>query len=242
MTTPVVSLEEHRVEPPRRRRPWRSLALIGLAALATAAIWAVWFSSLLAIRTTGVVGVTGEPARAVTQAAAVPIGLPLAQLDAQAVAERVQRIDWVDSVEVRRGWPNAVVLAVVPRTPVAAVAGTAQVVDADGTVFTPPVAAPADLLPIDAQGAALVEAVAVVRGLPPQLRTRVVEVSASTRDDVTLTLRSGTEVRWGSAQSGELKAEVLAALLPRRPRMVDVTAPELPTTFGERPRPAGAGS
>ena len=242
MTTPVVSLEEHRVDPPRRRRRWRSLVLIALAALATAVIWAVWFSSLLAIRTTGVVGVTGAPAQTVADTAAVPIGLPLAQLDAQAVADRVQAIAWVDAVEVRRGWPNAVVLAVVPRTPFAAVAGTAQVVDATGVAYTPPTAPPRDLLPIDAQGAALAEAVAVVRGLPPVLRSRVVEVSASTRDDVTLTLRSGTEVRWGSAQSGELKAQVLAALLPRRPRMVDVTAPELPTTFGERPRAGAAGS
>lgn len=242
MTTPVVSLEEHRVDPPKRRRRWRSLILIALAAVATAAIWAVWFSSIFAIRTTGVVGVTGEPARAVTGAAAVPIGLPLAQLDAQAVAERVRQLGWVASVEVRRGWPNEVVLAVVPRTPVAAVAGTTQVVDASGTAFTPPAAPPPDLLPIDAQGAALTEAVAVVGTLPPQLRDKVTEVSATTRDDVTLILRSGTEVRWGSAQSAELKAQVVAALLPRRPRMVDVTAPELPTTFGERPRKASAGS
>ena len=236
MTTPVVSLEEHRVDSPTRRRRWRSLVAVAVAALVTAVIWAVWFSSLLAIRTTGVVGVSGAPAQTITDAAAVPIGLPLAQLDAQAVAARVGAIDWVDSVEVRRGWPNAVVLAVIPRIPVAAVAGTSQVVDATGVAFTPPTAPPPDLLPITAQGAALAEAVAVVEGLPPVLRSRVVEVSASTRDDVTLILRSGTEVRWGSAQSGELKAQVLSALLPRRPRMVDVSAPELPTTFGERPR------
>ena len=92
MTTPVVSLEEHRVQTPGRRRRWRPLVLIACAVLASAVIWAVWFSSLLAIRSTGVVGVTGEPARAVARAAAVPMGLPLAQLEAEAVAERVRKI------------------------------------------------------------------------------------------------------------------------------------------------------
>ena len=242
MTTPVVSLDEHRVDAPRRRRWWRSLIWLLIALLITVIVWAVWFSPLLAIRSVSVVGVPGEAAQAVRRTAAVPVGLPLAQLDAAAVAERVQGIDWVRSVEVRRGWPNGVVLAVEPRVPVALVADTAQAVDAGGVAFSPLGRMPSGLLAIDASGVALVAAVAVLQDLPPQLRARVTSISASTRDDVEFTLKPGTQVRWGSAESGALKAQVLSALLPRRPRMVDVTAPELPTTFGERPGPGNQGS
>jgi cell division protein FtsQ len=41
-------------------------------------------------------------------------------------------------------------------------------------------------------------------------------------------------VLWGSAEQGELKAQVLAALLQRRAGVYDVSAPELPTTQQEK--------
>lgn len=242
MTTPVVSIDEHRTDARPRRRRWRSLLVILGALIITAAIWVVWFSSLFAIRSASVVGVTGAPAQAVASAAQVPIGLPLAQLEADAITERISAIPWVASVEVRRGWPNAVVLAVTPRTPVAKVAGSDEVVDANGVAFTPPVPVTAALLPIDATDVALAEAVKVVSGLPADLRARVTEVAATTRDDIELTLKSGAQVRWGSADQGAFKAEVLGALLQRRARMYDVTAPELPTTFAEKPKKGGSAS
>lgn len=239
MSTPVVSIEDHRSEPrPLRRRRWRTVIAIGCAVLATAVLWAVWFSSLFAIRGVEVVGAAGPPAQRVESIAGVPLGLPLAQLDSAAVAAKVMELGWVESVEVRRGWPNTVVLAVVPRTPVARVADSGKVADASGFAYEPAIPVSAPLVPIDAEGPALVAAVAVVNGLPSDLRERVASVSASTRDDVELTLQSGSVVRWGSAERGEFKAEVLQALLPRRARMYDVTAPELPTTFAERPRKA----
>jgi cell division protein FtsQ len=71
----------------------------------------------------------------------------------------------------------------------------------------------------------------VLQSLPPDLRDRVVSLSATTRDDVDLILRSGDEVRWGSADQAEMKAEVLRVLLKRKADMYDVSAPELPTTF-----------
>lgn len=238
MTTPVVLIDEHRVDPPRKRRALRSLLLIAIAALITAAIWVVWFSPVFAISAVSVSGTTGAPAKAIANAAQVPIGLPLAQLQSEEISARVLQVPWVESVEVRRGWPNAVVLAVVPRTPVARVAGTSQVSDASGAVFEPPTPVTSALVEIDAGDVALVEAVKVVQSLPPDLRARVTGVRATTRDDVELTLKSGAQVRWGSADQGAFKAEVLAALLKRRARMYDVSAPELPTTFGERPKKA----
>jgi len=59
-------------------------------------------------------------------------------------------------------------------------------------------------------------------------------VQAVSPDDIRLLLGNDAIVRWGNAQEAELKAEVLASLLPRRARGYDVSAPQLPTTFGER--------
>jgi cell division protein FtsQ len=74
----------------------------------------------------------------------------------------------------------------------------------------------------------------VLAALPPDLAARVVSVGASTRDDVTLTLRSGALVRWGSVDQADFKAEVLRALLRQKRLMYDVSAPELATTFRVR--------
>ncbi len=236
MTTPVVSMDEHRTEP--KRRGVRALIAILIALVITALAWLVWFSPVLSVQGVRVVGATGAPANAVMSAAQVPLGVPLAQLDAAGIASRVATIPWVGTVEVRRGWPREVVLAVTPRVPVAKVAGTPKVADATGLAFDPPTP-PGPLLDIDAQGPALVAAVQVLTGLPDAIRSRVRLIEARTRDDVELQLRSGAVVRWGSAERGDLKAQVLLALLPRRARVYDVTAPELPTTFGERPVKAG---
>ena len=72
---------------------------------------------------------------------------------------------------------------------------------------------------------------AVLAALPADISARLVSISATTRDDVALTLRSGALVRWGSAQQPEFKAEVLRALLRHKRAVYDVSAPELPTTF-----------
>ena len=43
-------------------------------------------------------------------------------------------------------------------------------------------------------------------------------------------MRGGRTVTWGSAEQSELKAEVLAALLSRPDRHIDVSVPGQPTT------------
>jgi cell division protein FtsQ len=75
---------------------------------------------------------------------------------------------------------------------------------------------------------------AVYTGLPDKWRNRVIRLTATSRDDVALTLRSGAVVRWGSADQSEFKGSVLDALITRRAAIYDVSAPELPTTQGKR--------
>ncbi len=214
-----------------RRRRIRALVLVLAGLLLAGVVWAVFFSSLLAVKSVRVVGAEGVQADQVIAAAQVSVGTPLVRLDTAQAQAGVLALPWVSGVEVRRGWPNEVVLAVTTRVPIAALAGSNQVVDAAGATFDVLGVPPASLPSVSAKGVGLETAMAVLAALPADLAARVVSVTASTRDDVGLVLRSGAQVRWGSSEQAEFKAEVLRALLRNKREVYDVTAPELPTTF-----------
>lgn len=218
---------------PRRRRRRRILVLVLLGLLTAGVVWLVWFSSVLSVREVRVVGVEDDRAAEVLAVAAVPTGVQLARIDAGAAEQRVRDLPWVASAEVRRGWPTEAVIAVTAREPVAVMESDPRhlAVDAEGVVFELDRGMPDGLTRIRAEGAALETAVAVLVALPEDVRSRVVTIVATTRDDVDLLLRSGAEVRWGNAEQSEMKAEVLRALLRRKADLYDVSAPELPTTF-----------
>ena len=52
----------------------------------------------------------------------------------------------------------------------------------------------------------------------------------ATVDQISLVLRDGRTVEWGSAEQSELKAEVLVPLLKRPAQRYDVSVPGQPTT------------
>ena len=217
-------------------RHWRAVWILLFLVLAGVGIWLVWFSGALAIRDVRVVGVSGPAATEVLQVAEVRVGIPMARLDATSVMARITSLAWVGESEVRRGWPNTVVLAVTPRTAVALQADSGRAIDASGNVFDPPDAVPPGLMEIAASGVGLAAAVSAWLSLPTQLAATVTGISATTRDDIEFSLSSGAIVRWGSDAQTELKTEVLTALLPRNARFYDVSAPELPTTQDEQNR------
>lgn len=234
--TDVIELPAARPKRPKRRLRWRRLvvALLLVAAIG-GLVWLVFFSSVLAASTVRVVGAQGRLADEVLYVAEVPLGTPLARLDAAAVGDRVATLPWVGSVEVRRGYPSEIVIAVTERTPVAREAGGPRAIAADGTVFVASTKLDPGLPSITASDDVARQAAAgVIASLPEDLRGRVVSARATTRDDVVLTLRSGAKVTWGSVDEAALKAQVLDALLARKARAYDVSAPGLPTTVDER--------
>lgn len=232
----------------QRRRRLRILAVLGAIAVIAAAVWAVFFSSLLSVRTIEVVGLSeeGEVAGSaqVQRAAGIALGTPIARVDADRATARIAALEWVDGVEVRRGWPDSIVLAVTERVPVAVVESDnpfdrdgdpiRQGVDTSGVVFDPPGGLWLMDPVIRGEPGAIPEAVAVVASLPRDIERRVREVQAVSPDDIRLQLGNDAIVRWGNAEEAEFKAEVLLALLPRRASGYDVSAPQLPTTFAER--------
>jgi cell division septal protein FtsQ len=225
-----------------RKRIVTVLALLLVVLLAGGAVFAVWFSNLLDVERVRVIGAGRE--EEVLASAAIDVGVPIARVDTIGVQQRVSEIPWVRTVDVRRGWPSEIVIAVTEREAVARKmsGGGAQGVDAEGVVFAPQAELPEDLIVVTADGPALLASVEVLQALPPEIKGRVTRVAASTRDDVRLHLKSGSIVRWGSAQEPEFKSQVLLALLPRRARVYDVSAPQLPTTLDENPRKRDAPS
>lgn len=236
----VVESAQRFGEKARTRRTLRWVAIGVGVTLVAAAVWVVWFSTLLSVREVRVLGARTVSIDEVRQVAGVPLQQPLARLDADGVAARVGAIPEVASVEVRRGWPDVVVVVVTERTPIAVTrAGTTWTyLDATGARFGTPAAPPAGMPVVTAStDPALSSAVGVVAALPRSLGAVVTTVTARTRDDVVLTLRSGSTVQWGSADDSARKAQVLASLLKVPARTYDVSAPDLPTTTGTSPSP-----
>lgn len=228
------------VDRERRRRRLRFLVPVLVVVLLGVGAWVVWFSSVLAAQEVRVVGLSAEAEVAgldqVKQAAAIPLGTPLVLVDTGVSRDRVAELAWIESVEVYRSWPNAIVVDVVERTPVAVVeeGDVRRGVDSFGVLFDPPGGLWLTDPVIRGSESALPAAVAVVSSLPEEIERRVRLVQAVSPDDIRLQLGNDAIVRWGNAEEGDFKAQVLLALLPRRAQAYDVSAPQLPTTFGEK--------
>ncbi|MEO3783493.1 FtsQ-type POTRA domain-containing protein [Actinocorallia sp. B10E7] len=234
-------------ELPERKRPvrrarWKVLFVVLLiAALLGAAVWVVLGSKLLVVREVSVRGISLLDRERVLQAARVPVGTPLARLDAGAVKRRVAGVREVESVSVSRSWPTTLVITVRERSPIATVEqnGLFQHVDRFGvTVLTSP-RRPAHLplFVVAAPGAgdpATREGLKVLRELPPRWKTKLVTIEALSAESVVLRLEGGLTVVWGAAERTDEKHRLLKALLStkagRAARTIDVSAPEVVTT------------
>lgn len=228
-----------------RLHRWRWSLLVGaLLTLGTLATWVVLTSPLLGVRE---VEVTGAGASRVAHVGPVQVravvdvadGTPLARVDLDEVASRVEGLPGVASATVTRDWPRGLRVDVVERRPVAAlqVDGQWRAMDATGAIFgsyeQPPRAMPqvvADDVEPAQQHSALSEAGSVLATLEPSIAARLDSVEVASRDDISLVLGSGERVRWGTSEDSTRKAEVLMVLLRIPAAVYDVTVPELPTT------------
>jgi cell division protein FtsQ len=219
----------------RAARPWLvGLAVVGLVGLAG---YAVLFSPWLTADEVEVSGESRLSADDVAGAAGVDLSEPLARVDLDAVAERVETLPAVESAQAHRSWPHTITIEVTERTPLVAVRqdGDWWVMDAHGVVFAKTPERDRDLpvveLAPDADQAARRETASVVAALPAAMLRDVKQVTARTMDSITLSLDDKTQVRWGSADQTDRKVEVLAVLLDQvKASTYDVSVPEQPTT------------
>lgn len=222
----------------RRWMKWKyAVASVLLVALVVTAGWLVFFSTALSVSEVEVAGNELLSDQKVLRIAAVPDGEQLAFVDLDDAARRVATLSEVKDVDVTRAWPDGVLITVTERTAVAVVdlGGKIRGLDSEGIVFRDYRSAPPGLprvRPTTSAGTdALKEAAGVVSALPGDLAARVDHVEVQTIDQITLVLRDGRQVLWGSADESPLKATVLVTLLANQDAKVyDVSVPGSPVT------------
>lgn len=206
-----------------------------LAVLIVGAGLLLYFTPIMSARATVVTGLTAITEDEIRQAAAVPSGTPLLQIDTDAVAERVASIRRVASARVQREYPSTLRITVEERIPLVVkdYPDGPHLFDKDGVDFVtgPP---PPGLPYIDteapgpndpATGAAL----EVLTSLPPEVAGQVSRVEAPSVAAITLILFDGRKVVWGTTDRTQEKALKLAALLTQPGQTYDVSSPDLPT-------------
>jgi cell division protein FtsQ len=238
----------------RRRIPWRTRFFALAAVVVFAAVaWVLLGDRVLVVRSISVTGTRLVTSEQVLEAADIPLGTPLSQVDAGTVTRRVEGIRQVASATVSVDWPDHVAIAVTERVPVMAVRmadGSYDLVDKYGVIVqsatTKPAALP--LLRTALTGAALranpgVAAVAAVLAeLSPSLARTVESVSVAEvptgtvtgsfteSEQVTLSVAGGKTIVWGDPSNAAAKNRELRIVLGNGVSYVNVSAPSTVVT------------
>jgi cell division protein FtsQ len=222
----------------RRWLAWRYLLVLVLVlALVGGGVYAVWFSTWLAVEEIDVSGAQTVEAKDIRVRSGIDLGDPLVRVDLDGAERRIAALAVVRSVSVTRQWPHGVLVSIEERVPIAVVeiGDRLRGMDADGVVFRDykkaPPGLPRVVTTIGTTSAALKEAAQVISALPPDLTLIVDHVQVASVDKISLVLKDGREVIWGSAEESDTKAEVLATLLATvQAQVYDVSVPSKPTT------------
>lgn len=231
-----------RFERRRRRGAWSrwrwALVALAVGVLVVAGGWLVLFSSVLAVDDVQIEGTSVLSEDQVRDVARVPTGHPLARVDLEVIERRVAAMSEIADVRVSRAWPDAILIDVTERVAIAAVAqgDLLRGLDAEGVVFLdfeePPEDLPLVELGDEAGAEAVREAARVVAAMPARTAAEVASIRVATVDEISLELRDGATVLWGSAEDSQAKADVLDALLAQELEVgeYDVSVPGRPTT------------
>jgi cell division protein FtsQ len=203
------------------------IALVGVLAIAV-------FSPILALRTIRVEGTIVIPASAVQDALSSQLGTPLALLDDGKIRSELSHLVLIRSYVTELVPPNTLVVRIVERKAIGVLkrGGSYEQVDPAGVVLaTSPTPAGLPTIQIGKAGvdsAGFAAAVRVLLAMPAPVLAQVGSISATTLDNVSLTLTQGNQtIIWGSAAQSDLKATALATLLKKcagQP-VLNVTAP-----------------
>jgi cell division protein FtsQ len=221
----------------RRRVAW--LSALGVVVVLGGVLAIAIFSPLLALRTISVDGTKKVSASDIRSAVSGQLGTPLALLDQGKIRKDLERFTLIRSYVTQVVPPNTLVIRIVERQPIAVVASGSgfDQVDAAGVVLATttnrgsfPVIDVGNLSPTSG---AFRSAVQVLLALPKSLSGRVRMVSATTADDLRITLAgSNRVVVWGSASGSGQKVVSLSLMLKQAScsgqAIIDVSAPSAP--------------
>jgi cell division protein FtsQ len=222
----------------RRWLAWRYLLVIVLVlGIVGGGIYAVWFSNLVAVEKIDVSGAQTVAATDIRARSGIDEGEPLVSVDLASAERRIGALAVIKSVSVTRQWPHGILISIQERVAIAVVeiGGRLRGMDADGVVFSDYKKAPPGLprveTAIGTTSAALREAAKVISALPEDLSLLVDHVQVTTVDQISLVLKDGRTVIWGSSDESDRKADVIAVLLGTvQAQVYDVSVPSKPTT------------
>jgi cell division septal protein FtsQ len=207
----------------------RKLIAAGVVAAIAGATYVLGYSSFFTVSSVEVVGSTKAINTGIIK------GQKLARVEPRAVATRLEKLNWIESVDISRNWINGkVVVELKQRTPIATFKN--QVIDSTGTSFLPQGARPEGLIEIQAGSTEdATKAVNFFTQLPEELKSTLTIVKVRVSGAfVLITENNGKklEIRWGTDSENELKLKVYKALiaLPENAEIkrVDVSAPHAP--------------
>lgn len=217
----------------RRRMMW--LGALGAVLVLIGGSVAAAYSPLFAVEKITVVGTSALDAAEVEAALADQIGTPLALVDDSDVKAALMAFPLIETFALEARPPHDLTLRIVERTPIGVIASDAgyTLVDAAGVALSTTPERPEGQPVIEVTGGTgsdvFESAGLVVRSLPADVRPEVVEVTATTLDDVTLTLASGLTIVWGSAEESVKKANTLSSAMTANPgaTSINVSSPDV---------------
>ena len=206
----------------RASRQRRLSATAGIAGIVVVAVLSIVLttSPILSLKTIQVEGTERLDNAQIIEALQPYAGAPLAQISPSEVANSLADIALIQSVDTRLELPGTLVVEVVERDPIGAVAagGGFDVVDRAAVVLYSQAQRPTEFpligIPADPDSdgfQAIGQALGVI---PTEVLARIEQVSATSADTVAFTLKdSNHRVIWGSAEQSREKARVLPAAL-----------------------------
>ncbi|GAA4173381.1 cell division protein FtsQ/DivIB [Gryllotalpicola koreensis] len=224
----------------RRRRRWQ-LGIAGFVVLVLGGAVVTAFSPIMSLKHIEVVGAHSVKAAEVQHALAGELGTPLPLVTSADVRHALDDFRMIESYSTQLEPPSTLVVRITERTPLAVVkqGSSYEVVDQAGVVLSagasPQAGLPVVSLPSGQQperSAGFAAAAAVLAALPDAVRATVTGASATSANNVTLTLKGGKKVIWGGTDEMDLKTADLQALLKGAAgaSVYDVSSPRAPIT------------
>ena len=212
----------------KSRLPW----LIWLAVIiAIVAWWALYQSRWFLVEHIRISGAHRVPVATVAQVAHINVGKPLMAVNPSAVIRDLTALPQVKAAKVERGWPHTVLITIVERAPIAAIAGKSgfRFVDNEGMLAGVGKTKPKTMWVVIGKPntPAMKAAAQVIDGLPAKWKVGVAQ--ATTPDSVIVTLGTGQQIVFGSSEQLSQKVKVAKALLVNRFKYINVSAPLNPT-------------